>query len=41
VLLRFAILFHHIRGTQQMPKVELHGDNSLGGVPGRGWSRTS
>ncbi|MGM9451600.1 exopolyphosphatase, partial [Klebsiella sp. K47] len=21
VLLRFAILFHHIRGTQQMPKV--------------------
>ena len=30
VLLRFAILFHHIRGTQQMPKVVLQaGDNSL------------
>ena len=24
VLLRFAILFHHIRGTQEMPQVELH-----------------
>jgi exopolyphosphatase/guanosine-5'-triphosphate,3'-diphosphate pyrophosphatase len=24
VLLRFAILFHHIRGTQQMPQVVLH-----------------
>ena len=24
VLLRFAILFHHIRGTQQMPTVTLH-----------------
>jgi exopolyphosphatase/guanosine-5'-triphosphate,3'-diphosphate pyrophosphatase len=24
VLLRFAILFHHIRGTQQMPTVKLH-----------------
>jgi exopolyphosphatase/guanosine-5'-triphosphate,3'-diphosphate pyrophosphatase len=23
VLLRFAILFHHIRGTQQMPQVSL------------------
>jgi exopolyphosphatase/guanosine-5'-triphosphate,3'-diphosphate pyrophosphatase len=23
-LLRFAILFHHIRGTQQMPEVTLH-----------------
>ena len=23
VLLRFAILFHHIRGNQQMPKVQL------------------
>ena len=23
VLLRFAILFHHIRGTQEMPKVRL------------------
>jgi exopolyphosphatase/guanosine-5'-triphosphate,3'-diphosphate pyrophosphatase len=26
VLLRFAILFHHIRGTQQMPQVALHAD---------------
>ncbi|MNU04158.1 guanosine pentaphosphate phosphohydrolase [compost metagenome] len=28
-MLRFAILFHHIRGTQQMPQVTLHanGDN--------------
>ena len=25
VLLRFAILFHHIRGTQEMPKVQLQG----------------
>jgi len=24
VLLRFAILFHHIRGTQEMPQVHLH-----------------
>ncbi|MEB0268876.1 exopolyphosphatase, partial [Pseudomonas sp. 5B4] len=24
VLLRFAILFHHIRGTQEMPQVTLH-----------------
>ncbi|MNL38323.1 guanosine pentaphosphate phosphohydrolase [compost metagenome] len=24
MLLRFAILFHHIRGTQQMPQVELN-----------------
>ena len=24
VLLRFAILFHHIRGTQEMPEVQLH-----------------
>ncbi len=24
VLLRFAILFHHIRGTQTMPQVTLH-----------------
>jgi len=24
VLLRFAILFHHIRGTQEMPQVVLH-----------------
>ncbi|WP_040260254.1 MULTISPECIES: exopolyphosphatase [Pseudomonas] len=29
VLLRFAILFHHIRGTQEMPQVQLkaHGDS--------------
>jgi exopolyphosphatase/guanosine-5'-triphosphate,3'-diphosphate pyrophosphatase len=26
VLLRFAILFHHIRGTQQMPEVVLHAE---------------
>ena len=38
VLLRFAILFHHIRGTQQMPKVELHGgDNSLDVAFPDGW----
>ena len=38
VLLRFAILFHHIRGTQQMPKVELHGgDNSLDVAFPEGW----
>ena len=24
MLLRFAILFHHIRGSQEMPKVQLH-----------------
>ena len=24
VLLRFAILLHHIRGTQEMPQVQLH-----------------
>lgn len=38
VLLRFAILFHHIRGTQQMPTVELHGgDNSLDVAFPEGW----
>ena len=38
VLLRFAILFHHIRGTQQMPKVQLQaGDNSLDVVFPEGW----
>ena len=38
VLLRFAILFHHIRGTQQMPKVELKGgDNSLDVAFPEGW----
>lgn len=38
VLLRFAILFHHIRGTQQMPKVDLHGgDNSLDVAFPDGW----
>ncbi|MGB6211237.1 MAG: exopolyphosphatase, partial [Pseudomonas mandelii] len=26
VLLRFAILFHHIRGTQEMPQVVLRAD---------------
>ncbi|WP_439886697.1 exopolyphosphatase [Pseudomonas sp. MBLB4123] len=26
VLLRFAILFHHIRGTQEMPRVQLRAD---------------
>ncbi|WPC05384.1 exopolyphosphatase [Pseudomonas benzenivorans] len=26
VLLRFAILFHHIRGTQEMPQVQLRAD---------------
>ena len=26
VLLRFAILFHHIRGTQEMPQVALRAD---------------
>ncbi|MBV4521554.1 exopolyphosphatase [Pseudomonas sp. SWRI74] len=28
VLLRFAILFHHIRGTQQMPQVELNANGN-------------
>ncbi len=38
VLLRFAILFHHIRGNQQMPKVELHaGEESLEVVFPDGW----
>jgi exopolyphosphatase/guanosine-5'-triphosphate,3'-diphosphate pyrophosphatase len=38
VLLRFAILFHHIRGTQQMPKVELRPSrNSLDVVFPDGW----
>jgi len=38
VLLRFAILFHHIRGTQQMPKVQLEAvDNSLNVVFPKGW----
>ena len=38
VLLRFAILFHHIRGTQEMPQVTLraHGD-SLDVVFPKGW----
>ncbi|UTW09726.1 exopolyphosphatase [Pseudomonas benzenivorans] len=27
-LLRFAILFHHIRGTQEMPQVQLRADQS-------------
>ena len=38
VLLRFAILFHHIRGNQQMPKVELQaGEDSLEVVFPEGW----
>jgi len=38
VLLRFAILFHHIRGTQQMPKVQLEAaDSSLDVVFPKGW----
>ncbi|MGX8249404.1 hypothetical protein ACWS7J_28795, partial [Escherichia coli] len=38
VLLRFAILFHHIRGTQSMPEVQLKvGDNSLEIVFPEGW----
>ncbi|WP_044873157.1 exopolyphosphatase [Pseudomonas sp. LFM046] len=28
VLLRFAILFHHIRGTSAMPRVKLHASNN-------------
>ncbi|MHA6198305.1 exopolyphosphatase [Pseudomonas wadenswilerensis] len=38
VLLRFAILFHHIRGNQQMPKVELYasGDSLAVAFPD-GW----
>lgn len=41
VLLRFAILFHHIRGTQQMPKVELKaGEDNLEVVFRRaGWKK--
>ena len=38
VLLRFAILFHHIRGNQQMPKVVLKaGDASLDVAFPEGW----
>jgi exopolyphosphatase/guanosine-5'-triphosphate,3'-diphosphate pyrophosphatase len=38
VLLRFAILFHHIRGTQEMPKVKLRAsDDSLDVVFPEGW----
>ncbi len=38
VLLRFAILFHHIRGTQQMPAVELQaGQDRLDVVFPEGW----
>ncbi|MFB4392761.1 MULTISPECIES: exopolyphosphatase [unclassified Pseudomonas] len=38
VLLRFAILFHHIRGTQQMPKVQFKAkDDSLEVVFPEGW----
>jgi exopolyphosphatase/guanosine-5'-triphosphate,3'-diphosphate pyrophosphatase len=43
VLLRFAILFHHIRGTQQMPKVELQAAATAWTWCSRtaGWSRTN
>ncbi len=38
VLLRFAILFHHIRGTQSMPKVQLQaGPQSLDVTFPDGW----
>ena len=38
VLLRFAILFHHIRGTQEMPAVKLRAsDDSLDVVFPEGW----
>lgn len=38
VLLRFAILFHHIRGTQEMPEVVLHAaGNHLDVVFPDGW----
>jgi len=38
VLLRFAILFHHIRGTQKMPTVTLQaGANSLDVIFPEGW----
>ena len=38
VLLRFAILFHHIRGTQEMPQVVLHAAaNSFDVVFPDGW----
>src|SRR5690606_13706144 len=38
VLLRFAILFHHIRGTHDMPQVQFKaGDNSLEILFPEGW----
>ena len=38
VLLRFAILFHHIRGTQEMPQVQLHaGADTLDVAFPAGW----
>ncbi len=38
ILLRFAILFHHIRGTQEMPRVKLvAGERSLELVFPAGW----
>ncbi|MBA1241387.1 exopolyphosphatase [Pseudomonas japonica] len=38
VLLRFAILFHHIRGTQEMPQVQLHaGADTLDVAFPEGW----
>ncbi|HYQ37811.1 MAG TPA: exopolyphosphatase [Pseudomonas sp.] len=38
IVLRFAILFHHIRGTQEMPEVQFHaGPRSLEAVFPAGW----
>ncbi len=38
ILLRFAILFHHIRGTQEMPRVRLEaGERSLELIFPKGW----
>src|SRR5690606_17102460 len=38
ILLRFAILFHHIRGTQEMPQVRLEvGERSLELIFPEGW----
>ncbi|MNN41388.1 Guanosine-5'-triphosphate,3'-diphosphate pyrophosphatase [compost metagenome] len=38
IVLRFAILFHHIRGTQEMPEVTFHaGPRSLEAVFPAGW----
>ena len=38
IILRFAILFHHIRGTQSMPEVDFHAcEGSLEAVFPEGW----